>query len=255
MTFKLIDSEGQSYESETPGTLGGHRGNRVYGSLDCEGAKRWIEKGHYVSQRVFFADEETAIAAGYRPCANCMPESYARWKQRATLYSEYDSPVGPLLLSGDADALTGLGFKRGRGVPAGWVRDDARFARRARPSSTSTSRASGPTSTSRCGSRARSSTGASGRSSRGSRTGRPRPTARSPSGSASPGRARAVGAANGRNPIAIVVPCHRVIGAGGKLTGYGGGLERKRELLVLEGALLRCVAWRRARRRARPHGP
>ena len=53
-----------------------------------------------------------------------------------------------------------------------------------------------------------------------------------------PGRARAVGAANGRNPIAIVVPCHRVIGAGGKLTGYGGGLERKRELLVLEGALL-----------------
>ncbi len=53
-----------------------------------------------------------------------------------------------------------------------------------------------------------------------------------------PGHARAVGAANGRNPIAIVVPCHRVIGAGGKLTGYGGGLERKRELLVLEGALL-----------------
>ena len=47
-----------------------------------------------------------------------------------------------------------------------------------------------------------------------------------------------MGAANGRNPIAIVVPCHRVIGADGKLTGYGGGLERKRELLVLEGALL-----------------
>ncbi len=49
-----------------------------------------------------------------------------------------------------------------------------------------------------------------------------------------PGSARAVGLANGRNPIAIVVPCHRVIGAGGSLTGYGGGLERKRFLLELE---------------------
>ncbi|TVS85192.1 methylated-DNA--[protein]-cysteine S-methyltransferase [Mycobacterium helveticum] len=49
-----------------------------------------------------------------------------------------------------------------------------------------------------------------------------------------PGSARAVGLANGRNPIAIVVPCHRVIGAGGNLTGYGGGLERKRILLELE---------------------
>jgi methylated-DNA-[protein]-cysteine S-methyltransferase len=51
-----------------------------------------------------------------------------------------------------------------------------------------------------------------------------------------PGAARAVGLANGRNPIAIVVPCHRVIGSGGSLTGYGGGLERKRYLLSLEGA-------------------
>jgi methylated-DNA-[protein]-cysteine S-methyltransferase len=53
-----------------------------------------------------------------------------------------------------------------------------------------------------------------------------------------PDKARAVGAANGRNPISIVVPCHRVIGADGSLTGYGGGLERKRFLLELEGALL-----------------
>jgi methylated-DNA-[protein]-cysteine S-methyltransferase len=45
---------------------------------------------------------------------------------------------------------------------------------------------------------------------------------------------RAVGAANGRNPLPIVVPCHRVVGASGALTGYGGGLERKRELLALE---------------------
>lgn len=49
-----------------------------------------------------------------------------------------------------------------------------------------------------------------------------------------PGAARAVGLANGRNPIPIVVPCHRVIGADGSLTGYGGGLDRKVVLLELE---------------------
>ena len=45
---------------------------------------------------------------------------------------------------------------------------------------------------------------------------------------------RAVGLANGHNPVSIVVPCHRVIGADGSLTGYGGGLDRKRLLLGLE---------------------
>lgn len=53
-----------------------------------------------------------------------------------------------------------------------------------------------------------------------------------------PGATRAVGAANGKNPIPIIVPCHRVIGARGELTGFGGGLDRKRWLLEHEGALL-----------------
>jgi len=52
-----------------------------------------------------------------------------------------------------------------------------------------------------------------------------------------PSASRAVGLANGRNPISILVPCHRVIGADGSLTGYGGGLERKRWLLAHEGTL------------------
>ncbi len=51
---------------------------------------------------------------------------------------------------------------------------------------------------------------------------------------------RAVGLANGSNPVALIVPCHRVIGANGSLTGYGGGLERKRWLLAHEGAAFRC---------------
>ena len=49
--------------------------------------------------------------------------------------------------------------------------------------------------------------------------------------------ARAVGGAVGRNPISLLIPCHRVTGAGGELTGYAGGLERKKALLVLEGSL------------------
>ncbi|BBY31096.1 methylated-DNA--[protein]-cysteine S-methyltransferase [Mycolicibacterium sediminis] len=50
----------------------------------------------------------------------------------------------------------------------------------------------------------------------------------------SPGAFRAVGLANGRNPVGIIVPCHRVIGANGGLTGYGGGIEKKRHLLDME---------------------
>ena len=53
-----------------------------------------------------------------------------------------------------------------------------------------------------------------------------------------PGKARAVGRANARNPIAIVCPCHRVIGSDGALTGYAGGLETKRALLALESGAL-----------------
>jgi methylated-DNA-[protein]-cysteine S-methyltransferase len=50
-----------------------------------------------------------------------------------------------------------------------------------------------------------------------------------------PSAVRAVGAANGANPVAVILPCHRIIGSNGSLTGYGGGLERKRWLLDHEG--------------------
>ena len=59
-----------------------------------------------------------------------------------------------------------------------------------------------------------------------------------------PAATRAVGLANGSNPIAIAVPCHRVLGANGALTGYGGGLERKRWLLMHEGALAQAATRR-----------
>ena len=78
--FRLIDRNGQEYLSNTPGTLGGNRKLKIYGRLDCPSAKRWIEKGYYISNRVFFENEDIAIAAGYRPCAKCMPDKYKEWK-------------------------------------------------------------------------------------------------------------------------------------------------------------------------------
>lgn len=82
--YKLIGKDGKQYLSETPGTLGGHKKLKIYGRLDCPSALKYIEKGQYVKQRVFFADEETAIAAGYRPCGVCMKEQYKKWKESQT---------------------------------------------------------------------------------------------------------------------------------------------------------------------------
>ena len=62
--------------------MGGHKRLKIYGCLDCPSALRHIARGGYVKHRVFFADEKTAVAAGYRPCAVCMKEKYALWKQK-----------------------------------------------------------------------------------------------------------------------------------------------------------------------------
>ena len=78
--FTLRDEHDRPYRSPSPGQYGGHRRNRIYGRLECPAASRALSAGGYVTQRVFFADECTAIAAGYRPCATCLPENYRRWK-------------------------------------------------------------------------------------------------------------------------------------------------------------------------------
>jgi methylated-DNA-[protein]-cysteine S-methyltransferase len=153
-----------------------------------------------------------------------------------TCYTYLDSPVGPLLLAGDADGLTLISFPTGsreQKPKPGW-REDARpfaaairelgeyfagkrrvFTVKLKPAGTSFQlavwqalRAIPYGETISYGELAR-------------RIGRP---------SAS----RAVGAANGANPLPIIVPCHRVIGANGTLTGFGGGIETKRYLLGLE---------------------
>ena len=81
--YKLIGADGEPYQTDVPGSLGGYRPRKIYGTLDCYSAKLALAKGGYAKNRVFFADEATAIAAGYRPCAKCMNTAYRLWKKTA----------------------------------------------------------------------------------------------------------------------------------------------------------------------------
>lgn len=159
--------------------------------------------------------------------------SGASW---ALLYTTMESPIGELLLVGDGERLRGLYLQDGRKparVGAGWRRSPAPFGLvRAqlreyfggeRTSFDVALALRGGTFERRVWSELQEipygETASYGEIAR--RVG-------------CPTAARAVGLANGRNPVSIIVPCHRVIGADGGLTGYGGGLERKRRLLELE---------------------
>ena len=156
-------------------------------------------------------------------------------------YTEVDSPLGTILLRSTARGLTGLYMEEHRHGPpveerAGWTRDDAPFAA-----------VRGQLEEYFAGSRRQFDVALDREAMGGS------PFQRQVWAAlldisygetitygelarriGQPAAVRAVGLANGRNPVSLIVPCHRVIGAGGKLTGYGGGMDRKRTLLALE---------------------
>ena len=150
--------------------------------------------------------------------------------------STVPSPLGPVVLTGSDDGLASLSFGPGR--------------RRTRPgTSATTARSGAPPSSSSSGSPASGATSTCRWpwSARRSRYGSGSCCARCPYGTTtsygvlaaelgSPGASRAVGTANARNRIGLVVPCHRVIGRDGTLTGYAGGLPTKRWLLAHEQA-------------------
>lgn len=81
--WTLLGPDGKPYASRRPGTLGGHRGTRIYGRLDCPVALRAIARGGYVAHRVFFLNESHARAAGYRACKVCLPGRKNRSAKRA----------------------------------------------------------------------------------------------------------------------------------------------------------------------------
>ena len=82
MSYTLLGADGMPYASDVKGQLAGHKQAKIYGRLDCPAALRAVARSGYVSHRVFFADEATAIGAGYRPCAVCCPDRYRAWKAR-----------------------------------------------------------------------------------------------------------------------------------------------------------------------------
>lgn len=84
-TWQLTGADGKRYDSAQAGSLGGHRRSRIYGRLDCRAALQAIARGGYVAQRVFFLHQADAEAAGYRPCAVCLPQEYAAWKKSKNL--------------------------------------------------------------------------------------------------------------------------------------------------------------------------
>ncbi|WP_091324634.1 Ada metal-binding domain-containing protein [Geodermatophilus ruber] len=90
-----MGADGRLHESPTPGTLGGHRRQRIYGRLDCPAALRALARGGYRSRRVFFADEPAAVAAGYRPCATCLPDAYRNWRATPAVVHEQDQAPPP----------------------------------------------------------------------------------------------------------------------------------------------------------------
>jgi methylphosphotriester-DNA--protein-cysteine methyltransferase len=81
--YVLIGRDGRRHASRRKGRFGGHRKTKIYGRLDCRAALAAIARGGYVRQRVFFASAADARAAGYRPCAVCLPAAYAKWKLRS----------------------------------------------------------------------------------------------------------------------------------------------------------------------------
>jgi methylated-DNA-[protein]-cysteine S-methyltransferase len=149
-------------------------------------------------------------------------------------YDVIDSPLGPLLLTGDGQALTGL--RMDAPAPPGWRRDRAAFAAAAEQLDAyfggELIEFDLPLSP-----RGTPFQLAVWRALRAIRYGTTITYGELAARLGRPHASRAVGAANARNPIGVIVPCHRVIGASGALTGYGGGLDRKRRLLELEAAV------------------
>ena len=86
--YKLLGADGKIYLSETPGAYGGNRKLKIYGRLDCPTALSTIRRfpGSYEKSRVFFADEKTALAAGYRPCGNCLRAKYREYIEDPAKY-------------------------------------------------------------------------------------------------------------------------------------------------------------------------
>ena len=213
----------------------GCRTTHIYCRPDCPAGKRTKPEN-----RVFFSSCEEARTNGYRPCKVCKPDT-----PETLLLKHYDSPLGTyILVSSQRGVVCVEPEDEAKTRLARWERDgiqmidggehndivaaqlSAYFAARLRQFSVSLDL------------RGTLFQRQVWELLRGIPYGETRSYGYISHALGRPTAARAVGQANGRNPVSIIVPCHRVIGANGKLTGYGGGLHRKQALLDLEAAVI-----------------
>jgi methylated-DNA-[protein]-cysteine S-methyltransferase len=162
-----------------------------------------------------------------------------------TRFARYESPLGPMFATAEDDGITHIEFEGAKYAPearSDWIED---------PRSPDLAACGTQLAEYFCGSRTQFDLRLAPRGSdfqqrvwkeiAGVRYGQTISYAELARRAGAPGQARAAGAATGRNPVSLVIPCHRIVGSDGSLTGYAGGLERKRELLELEGVLQRSL--------------
>jgi O-6-methylguanine DNA methyltransferase len=220
----------------TTSPIPGCRTTKIYCRPDCPAGRRTKPEN-----RVYFGSREEARADGYRACKICKPDEPHR-AQETLFLDHYQSPLGTYLLGSSKKGVVCVKTEeRSKAYLSRWQREridlkedaehnlrliselDAYFAGKLREFTIPLDLRG--TSFQRqvwdllCG----------------IPWGETRSYAQIAKGLGRPRAARAVGRAVGTNPVSIVVPCHRVIGSNGSLTGYGGGLDRKTALLKLEG--------------------
>jgi O-6-methylguanine DNA methyltransferase len=215
--------------------ISGCRTTKIYCLPDCPAGRRMKPEN-----KIYFRSKKEARDKGYRACRICKPDK-ARREPEIFLFSRYESPIGPYFLAGSTDGIVCIKTEeQAEKVFARWKREkvtlkenlsahadvmkqlDEYFAGKRMHFTVPLDLRGTPFQSRVWDMLSRIPWGES-RSYRQIAEAIGRPSA-----------ARAVGRAVGTNPVSIIVPCHRILGSSGKLTGYGGGLERKAALLKLE---------------------
>lgn len=219
----------------------GCRTTRIFCRVDCSAGRHMkLENG------VFFQSREEARANGYRPCKICKPDE-PRVAPETFFWTKYHSPLGTYIL---ASSKQGIVCVETEGeAPTHLVRWKREGIQTQEGSSKYDDMVAGELDEYFAGRRREFSIPLDLRGTpfqcqvwnmlRSIPYGETRSYSQIAHALGRPTVVRAVGGANARNPVSIVVPCHRVIGSDGKLTGYGGGLDRKEALLNLEARVLR----------------
>jgi len=228
-------------EPNSAGIIYGCRTTRIYCRPDCPAGRRMKPENE-----VYFQSSEEARANGYRPCKVCKPDA-PHFVPETFFLTSYHSPLGTYILGSSQQGVVCVETENKAPVClARWEREGIQTQE---GSSKHNDAVAGELDEYFAGRLREFSVPLDLRGTPFQRQvwdllrsipyGETRSYSQIAHALGRPAAVRAVGGANASNPVSIVVPCHRVIGSDGKLTGYGGGLDRKEALLNLEAGVLR----------------